>query len=153
MEKKSKIVLGVIVILIIISAAFLLYSENKHVQLGKAQFDLPSGFSANKIDDNHINISNNDVSLRISEYKNKNITIKDAVNHYIKTKENESSKCNITKFNVNDTEVYKTTIINNTNILHFWFEKNGTVYEIATYDGNSNTDSRVTEIINSMKLN
>jgi len=150
MKNKLKIVL-ILLLVVIIFMSCLFYIEHTQVKIGNSYFNLPIGCSENKIDENHINITNGNISLILSEYSSNNTDVKKTVKYYMDSKKNESLDCELDEKIINNNPTYKTTILNNTNIVHYWFIKNDKIYEIATHDGNSKTDSIVTEIITSMK--
>lgn len=153
MDNKSKIILILTVVIIILCSIFIFHQDSQKGEIGNTYFDLPNGFHEKKIQSNHVNITNGDVALLFTEYGENITDINVVVNYYITTKKNESLKCDLNEKMMNNTKVYKTTISNNTNIMHYWFIKNGRIYEISTHNGNSNTDNIVQGIINSMTTN
>jgi len=62
MKNKLKIVL-ILLLVVIIFMSCLFYIEHTQVKIGNSYFNLPIGCSENKIDENHINITNGNISL------------------------------------------------------------------------------------------
>ena len=143
MNKKTIIILIFIVSLVIIGY-FIVYEKN-HVTIDGANFKIPDGYHV--IDnDNTINITNNNNSISIAKKATGNIN--KSADYYINKKKNANISVQLSKMDINNKKVYQVTE-DNPSVLHYWFEKNGKVYEIGCLDANPNTYYVVKELIQS----
>ena len=86
----------------------------------------------------------NNIMIKV-KYKEANIGIVNPLSNLMKRIQlwanNDTKDINIT--------VYKTTIVNQTHSIHYWFVKNNNGYSIYTWDGDKKTDKMVEDLIRS----
>ena len=144
MNKKTIIILIFIVVLVIIGY-YMVFQNNNQVTIDGANFKIPNGYHV--IDENNsFNFTNNNNSIIISKRTTGNIN--KSVDNYMDNKKNANISVKLFKMDLNNKKVYQVTE-DNPAVLHYWFEKNGKVYEIGSWDANPNTDYVVKELIQS----
>lgn len=160
MKKEYMLAIGIVIIVLLIIGAFLfvksddLFANNSSIdnssqfQLGSYAFSLPDGYNVKNTTNGSVKISNGYNTIEMLCHDNKNV--KKFVNNYISKKENESKQVNLTNFTVKKTVVYKTTLSNDTGIVHYWFKKDNSTYTMYSMDANKNTDKVITQLIKSM---
>lgn len=147
LKKKNLIKLGallIIIALIILGVYFLDNPDN--VRIGDVNFKVPEGYTKNE-DSNQVNLTNGVNSICIS--KNIASGLEENVNHYINVKTSQKLNVTVENFTVGNVKVVKLDIVNDTTV-HYLFDINGKVYDIFTWNKNQDTDSLVTQLINSV---
>lgn len=157
MEKKS-IILIVIAILVVIGGVmayntFNNTTDDTHVKVGDATFELPSGFHEGKTNNaGDVNITNGYDSVFIKEYDHGNVT--KCINDYKKYKNNTNQTVKVSTVDINNITVYKSSIVNETNTIHYWFDYKDKVYSIYTWGGtdggSDNIESIASDLIKSL---
>lgn len=150
MEKKySIVVIAIITILVIMGLALYMgLFKEETIKVGETNFVLPSGFSAegiNEIGDLIISDHNNN-QIFLAEYKND--TVGDYIKHYIHERNLENQTISSSNFTIGSTTVYKTTN-KNTSSNHYWFVKDGKTYAIYNWNKIENMDNIVFDLIKS----
>ena len=136
--------------LFIAGFAYNMYMTEKNtIKVGNSIFDLPSGYSKEMKSNTEGIIKNKADTIGIQEYADNNI--KKYVNEYNVTKEKTGERLIIKTYKVNNTQVYKSTNMNNTRFVHYWFVNNNKVYTVYTWHDNNNTDKIVSHLINHAK--
>ena len=74
------------------------------------------------------------------------------MDNYVENNARNNLTLTLSNLTVGQHTVQKSVMDNNTEIVHYWFDFNGKVYEIYTRSANSNTDDVITELINSAKI-
>lgn len=153
MEDKSKLLIAVIFILLIILGFIVLNQQvnnsKNQVKVGATTFSIPNGFYEGSLNsDGDVNITNGYDTFFLKECGKGNMTkyIKDYKNY----KNNTTKNMSITNFTVDNTLVYKSTMLNESYIIHYWFKHDGIVYSMYTWSGNKKSDTIVSDLI---KLN
>ena len=154
MEKKFGLII-LIVILFLAIFGFMFFNQynnaENQIKVGNTLFNLPEGFhqgTANKAND--INVTNGYDTLFFKECGDSNITkyIKEYKNY--KHEENNTTIDNINNFTVKNIVVYKSTVVNESSSIHYWFDYNNKTYSIYTWSANGNCDSIVKDIVNNL---
>lgn len=93
-------------------------------------------------------MTNGKESICISKETGKNIN--STIEHYTKVKnETENVTVTTTSFMAGNIVVYKSEILQDNNTVHYWYEDNGNVYSIFTWNKSPNSDQIVSELIKS----
>ena len=155
MERKS-ILIAVVIILLVAIIGYLGYNQfvanDNQVKVGAATFTLPDGFhKGTPLKNGDTNITNGYDDFFIKDCGKDNIT--KYPKKYVKSieKKDNTTKVKIKNFTVNDTVVYKASIVNKTSNVHYWFDYNGEVYLIYSWSANKNFEKIVTDLISSVK--
>lgn len=146
----KKYIIPILIIILIIGGGLGLYITSQF-QVGTTYFSLPEGYHAKTHNNGVVNLTNGKDSLILNEYSSNHTDEKFPLNYYKTTKEKQNVTVKLENFSVYNIKVYKASITNGTDIYHYWFSKDGKVYEIASYNGNQNTDELVTTLIKSMR--
>ncbi|WP_406532112.1 hypothetical protein [Methanobrevibacter sp.] len=150
MEKKSILMILVILVLIFITGASASADFNTQAKVGSSTFDLPNGFHTVDSDKSDlVNITNGYDTLLLKECGTDNIT--KYVKTYVKNLKEDNKTVKVKNFTVDDIMVYKSVVVNDTDNLHYWFNHDGKVYVCYTHNGNDKTDSIVKDLIKSSK--
>lgn len=150
MNKKSIVLICVILIIFIGFLAYTNFTNQNDLKFNKTTFHLPDGFKEKGLTvSGDRNVSNGYESIYFHEYNNNDIN--NYVNNYIHERNESNFTAILTNFTVDNTTVYKTTIVNQTHSIHYWFVKNNNVYSIYTWDGDKKTDKIVEDLIRSAK--
>lgn len=148
MEKKSIIIILLVVILIGVTAFLFTHNFNgtNDVYVGNTKFYLPDGYhEGNQTEYGDVNITNGYSSVLIHNYSDNNVKkYRDDYSEYLL---NNNATPELRNFTVDDITIYKTTIVNNTQTMHYWFIKDNKTFSIYTWDGNSNMDSFIRDLI------
>ncbi|WP_405305364.1 hypothetical protein [Methanobrevibacter sp.] len=147
----NKKILLIIVLLVCVVAGFFIFNfagAQNYVNVNNAEFMVPEGYQV--IDQNYsVNLTKGDNFICIKKNISAN-NIKDAINDYIKAKEDKNHTTNLSNFTVNNTLVYKVTV-DGSHIVHYWFEKDGNIQELYTRTSEADTDKLISDMITSMK--
>lgn len=149
---KKILLIGAIVILLVLIVGFVHYpnfNQNEQIKIDNVIFNMPAGYNETTSNiSGEINITNGFNSMQISKCNESNI--KDIVNEYKTYKEKNNYSVSLSNFTIDDKEVYKVDVTNDTTI-HYWFTYNGKLYSIYTWDGNDNNDNIVSEFVKSAR--
>lgn len=149
MFNKKGIILVLIIILIVICGLGIYV--NNQFQVGTAYMAAPNGYHPETNENGVVNLTNGEDSLILNEYSNSSSDVEYSVNYYKNCKEKQNLSVELKTIYINDVKVYKTIVNNGTEVYHYWFVKEGNVYEFVSFDGDKNTDSMVSNLIKSMK--
>lgn len=150
MEKKYILIIIIIIVLIAIPLAVIYTDSSNQVQIGSNTFKLPQGFKVvDSSKSDVVNITNGYDTIYLKECGDNDIT--KYVNKYVKDIKDNNKTAKTKNFTVDNVIVYKSTVVNNTHTIHYWFEHNGKVYTCYTYDANKNTEDIVTDLIKNSK--
>lgn len=149
MNKKIIILVLVIISLLIAFCVFtnMPLKENE-IKVGNTIFTLPDGY--NKSDVNNfgtVNITNGNNSLSISAADDNDI-----IKYTTKYNQNAIDRNYTVKFSnftIGDMPIYKSTLLNNSKVAHYWFVDNDRVISISTWDADKNTEKNVLKLIES----
>ena len=150
MDKKVGIILLVVIILI----GCIGYMEfNKTsggedtVVIGDATFKLPSGYhvEASNASDGSINISNGDKSFYLLKYDTNNV--EKCIKEYLNYKKSAHYNITVTNTTVGNVKLYKSTIAETPDTVHYWFKLGKKVYSIYSWDKNEDLDNIVADLI------
>ena len=149
MEKKSIIIIIIALILVIIGAiAFTTFSNSSQITVGDATFEIPSGFHEGTLNSaGDVNITNGYDSVFIKVHNHSNIT--KAIKDYKKYKKENNQSVKVSTLNIDNIEVYKSTVTNESHTVHYWFVYKDKVYSIYTW-GSENIDDIATDLIKSL---
>ena len=146
------ILILLVILIAVLSIGFLFNSTDNKVEVGSTYFSLPSGFEQESMikEDNFVavNITNGKNTIKIVEYKNTNV--KNLIDNYIKIKNQDNHTVKVETLEIDSKPVYKSTDTSDSKIIHYWFEKNNKVYEIYSWDANSNTAGVIEKLISSV---
>lgn len=153
MNKIVKIAIIVILLLFLIGGFtyFTDFNQNKTIEIGKTTFSIPENYyKGNNNNLGAINLTNGTNSLFILEHETTDLHGY-LVNYtdYVQKDLNQSVKVTCSTVE-NSQNVYKVEKSNDTQIIHYFFVRNGKTYEIYTWDGNSQTDMIVENMIKSI---
>ena len=101
-------------------------------------------------DKNSAKITDENYTIYFSVHHNSDIH--NCILNYQKMKKNDCLKLDFSRCDINNLKVCKSIIVDDEYIMHFWFEYKGDVYEIYTWDGNSDVKKIILDIINSIRL-
>ncbi|MBQ6628193.1 MAG: hypothetical protein IJH65_05180 [Methanobrevibacter sp.] len=144
---KKLLAIGFIIIAILI-LGFCFYTYNT-VKIGNAYFTVPEGYHV--VDREYCSniTSETDHMCLVKEVSDDNIN--NVIEKYNAAKVSENDTLNFSKFSFGEVEVIKSISNKNPNVIHYWFVKDGMTYEAFTWDGDSNSDSLLKNLIHSMK--
>ncbi len=146
----SNKLLIILIIVILFLSGFYAYNElsNSTIKIGDTTFNIPEGYHEST--PNHlgaVNITNGNTSIFLSVYNDTNI-LKHA-NDYKKLLEKDNQTAIISNYTIGGAQIYKSTIIDLPNCVHYWFIKNNKTYDFYTWDGNKDVERIIIEFINS----
>lgn len=143
------ILLTIILLLLVGSILYDNFSTQHTVKVCDANFLLPEGYKDDGINKfGALTITNGKNPIYILGHDDSNIN--KYVGEYERVVKNKNETMTIENTTINNTIVYKTNNINNSDVTHVWFVKNGDTYEIYKYDNNPEFDSLVSYLINHM---
>lgn len=148
MNKKIIYILIIILILLVSFIGVFTYFQNT-IKVGEAYFTLPEGYEC-VANGAYTNITNDKNEYIILSYNDTN-DVKKVVNDYIKYNNNHNLSISLSNSNIGEYTVYKSTMENNTGIVHYWFVYNNKVYQIYTHSANSNVEKIICDLISSVK--
>lgn len=158
MDKKKLILIFVILIVLVAGAFFLIngFSNNPNtIKFDAAEFSLPEGYHTSiKVSSSvaeTINITNGTNVIYIVEYKNEG-DINQMINNYLDRMNSNNMSATVSQAHIGDTEVHVSNVENNTRIHQYWFNKNGHLYSIYTWNGDNNTDAIINSLIESIEF-
>lgn len=152
MKKKTIIIIILCIILIIIAGLVIFsHSINNTIKVGQTNFNIPQGYAEVYTKNNSANIIKGKNSIGIVCYDDNNIN--EHVNNYTLMKKNESIDIETREFNINNIQVFKSNAENDNSTIHYWFINNNKVYEICSWNGDSNTDNIARNLIESTNSN
>lgn len=149
--KKKEILMISLILILILAICFITYNQfyNSKINVGHATFVMPDGYyEGASTSDYEKNITNGFNSIIIYEYNNTNDITKE-VNNYVDDRSKYNYDVTIKTFMLKGNKVYKSTIKNDTNNVHYWFNHDNKLYTLYTRDANKNIDSLASEIITS----
>lgn len=110
---------------------------------------VPEGFHV--IDQNYsYNLTNDYDSILITKELESNDIDKE-VKNYVKFKKESNFTVSLSNFTVDGITVCKAKV-NENDAIHYWFEKDGKVYEMYTRSGGINSDKLVSDLIKTMEV-
>ena len=148
MNKRIIYFLIIILILLVTFIGFFSYFQN-NIKVGDAYFDLPNGYKCVS-EGLYTNITNDNNEYIILTYNNTD-DIKKIINDYIEYNNNHNLSISLSNSKIGENTVYKSTMDNNTHIVHYWFIYNKKVYQIYTHSANSNSEKIICDLISSVK--
>lgn len=119
------------------------FSSKNFFKIGKIFFYYPKNFY--QINFNPISISNDKYTISFLYHPNSNIDA--CLNNYLKMKQNDGFSVYFTKSAIKNIVLYKSTILNYENTVHFWFEYDDDVYEIYSWNGDSTLELLVLDLV------
>jgi hypothetical protein len=149
MNKKIILILAIILLLIIGFCVFtnMPLKENE-IKVGNTIFTLPDGYNKSDVNDfGNVNITNGNNSLSISA-ANDNDIIK-YTTKYNQNAIDRNYSINFTNITIGNIPVYKSTLLNNSQVTHYWFVDKEQVISISTWDADKNTEKSVLKLIES----
>lgn len=151
MEKPMKIIC--LCVIIILCVSFIIYhvnySNNKDsVKIDHTYFTLPNGYYKLNSGDNFLNITNGTTELYLYCFNDSDII--GHVENYTKMKNKDNITIEKSQFTINNTEVYKSYVKNETQVCHYWFVNDNKVYEMFTWHATPNTDKIVEKMVGSI---
>ena len=152
--KKKTIIIVILSIILIIIAGLVVFSyshNNNTIKVGQTNFNIPEGYAEVYTKNNSANIIKGKNSIGIACYNDTNI--KEHVDNYTLMKKNESINIETSEFNINNIKVFKSSAENDNSTIHYWFISNNNVYEICSWNGDSNTDNIARGLIESTNSN
>lgn len=155
-NRKILLIIGVLLLLCVVGA-FLYFNnafttnanDNNTFTVGPAKFTLPEGYNVAETKNTSTKISNKFNSVSVVWYNDKNIS--KYVDKYVKMKEKDNHKVNITNLTINNHLVYKSELGNDSSNVHYWFKYGNNTYSIYSPDANKNIDKLANQLIKSMK--
>lgn len=155
----KKIVFGIIFLIIfLVALAFVLnaFSFSDNCNVGEAFFELPSNYELDSTTILHkddyiiLNITNKKNVISVVEYKNGDL--QKVFSDYTQRKQNENISLDVSNLTIDNIKVIKSVNNADAKNVHFWFEKNGRVYEIFSWNADDNFEKNVESMIKSMRL-
>ena len=125
------------------------FSSQNFVKIANVCFYFPKSFYSVG-DKNSAKITDENYTIYFSVHHNSDIH--NCILNYQKMKKNDCLKLDFSRCDINNLKVCKSIIVDDEYIMHFWFEYKGDVYEIYTWDGNSDVKKIILDIINSIRL-
>ena len=154
MEKKFGLIIFIVILLLVIFGFmfFNQYHPENQIKVGNTIFGLPEGFhQGTNNTENDINITNGYDTLFFKECGDDNITkYINKYKKYIHDKNNNTTVVKINNFTVDNILIYKSTIVNDSSTIHYWFEYNNKTYSIYTWSGNNNYNNIVKDIVKTL---
>ena len=123
--------------------------SNNVIQIKNICIKIPNGFRE-VLSNADTKISNNNLSIYFKVYNNNKI--KDCIEDYKIKKYNDNQSVTLSKFETNDLSIYKTTINEHTNVVHFWFSHLQDVYDIYSWNADKNINSIFLNLLESVKF-
>lgn len=149
MEKKWIALIFVIILLVVGLIAFYNFStQENEVKIGNSTFKLPNGYFIGNSNNNITNLTDGTHEIYIGSYNDKNIN--KHVDSYVNDSMDNNRSIKISNFTVGKTLVYKSNI-KDSKTVHYWFVKNKNTYNIYSVDKNSEIDSTVIKLIESVR--
>lgn len=154
MEKKTKLLIFIIIILLLVIGfmSYNNYISKNQTKIGETTFIIPSGYYEGPQNNlGHKNITDGNHSIYITEYADNNVTghLND-MNNYFKNR-NHSTK--ISNFTYNGILVHELTLPNDQTCSYYYFENNNRTYSVYTWNSNENIEKILHDIIDSMQSN
>ena len=146
MKKKNILIIIIVLIILIGVANFTLLNNEKTVKVGDTTFSIPSGYNvgtSNNLGDT--NITNGENSIFIKEHSTTDLH--GYLTEYEKYVKSLNDTVKVTCSTVDNVNVYKVEKNNDSQVIHYFFVKNGRTYEIYVWDNNPNLDNLVPELI------
>lgn len=153
----KKIIYGIVLLIIflcIIAFVFNGFSFSEQCNVGNAFFDLPKNYQIDSTSIKHtedsvlINITNRKNTISIVEFNDDNL--EKYFKKYQEHKNNGTDLLEISNLTINNMTVRKSVDKTDNHFVHYWFIKNGKVYEIYTWDADEDFDENVEFMINSI---
>lgn len=151
MEKKSIFILVIIIIalLAICIMAFNHTSENKFT-VGDAEFTLPDGYEV-KSNKDVVTIANGGKNFSITSYNDSKID--KHINEYKTSKEKNNKTITVSHItDKNNKQLVKSTVVNATSNVHYWFNYHGKTYTIYTSNAGEDADQTVFKMVSSLDI-
>lgn len=147
MNKKIIVIIGVIIVILI--AVFFFYTQNT-VKIGNSYFTIPDGYHV--VDEgDYVNLtSGSNYICLVKECADENIN-KSIEKYESSKKVNGNDTLHFSNFSSADINVIKSVSNKDSNVVHYWFVKDGKTYEAFNWAGNSNSDNLLINLIKTMK--
>ncbi|WP_405309200.1 hypothetical protein [Methanobrevibacter sp.] len=147
--KKIIIILCAIIIVLVAFIGvntFTSTSNANSIMVGNTSFIVPEGYiSINNNGSTNITNGNNSIGLVCYADNDVNKHVKD----YEDSKKLANESVSVSEFEVKNIKVYKSDL-GDSKTFHYWFLNNGEVYELHTWDGDSNTDQVIHKLVESI---
>ena len=149
MEKKSKYMIVIIVVMLLIFGLSSLSGYLNHtVKLGDVEFTLPEGFYKKDTGKSgKVMITDGENEITMINYDDDNI--KDHIQKYEDYVNSNNQTVKIKNFKSDGVKVYKSTIKENPKVIHYWFNKDGKTYSLYTSKANDGTEEIILNLIGS----
>lgn len=152
MEKKSMIIMGVIIIVIILIAFMGVSkfsstesSDSSTVRVGNVNFKIPEGFHEEDNDKStDIKLTDGKHSILLNAYNGRNATA--YAEEYLNS---QNSSAKFSNFTIGDKIVYRVAN-NSSGSVNYWYAHNDKVYKFSTWGSYDKSDSTVISLIESM---
>lgn len=140
-----------ILILVLLIGGFIVYFNFFNydtVKVGTTEFILPEGYHDDGFNEfGAVSITNGKNHIFLIEF-NDTDEYKHA-NEYLKSKADTNETLYLSKFDMGNRTLYKSSNSEKPSNVHYWFEKGNKSYEIYKWDGNPNMDNIVLDFFNS----
>lgn len=141
-----------LIIFLLIIMGFLLFnnfSTQNTVKVGDANFLLPNGYKEDGVNKfGALTITNGTNQFYIIKHDDSNVSRH--ISEYEKLVKEKNESMTIKNITMSNTIFYKTNNIDNPQVVHYWFVKNGNTYEIYKYNENNEFESQVMYLYNHM---
>lgn len=137
----------ILILLVAIIGAFTIFQND--IKVGDAYFTLPEGYKC-VANGAYTNITNDNDEYIILSYNNTN-DVKKVINDYVEFNKNHNLTVSLSNSQVGEYKVYRSTMDNNRQIVHYWFVYDNKVYQIYTHSANSNSEKIICDLISSVK--
>ena len=131
-----------------------LLNKKNIIRIENILFNIPNEFhvfSYNSDLYSYDKITDNTTTLQFTLESNYGNPCINFVNAYINYLKRENGSPNYEKITINNIDIHKVKN-NHVDTIRYWFEKDGTVIQIFTYDCNEYTDSNIEYIIRNMEI-
>lgn len=156
---EKRIVFGIILLIIILGVlAFIFngFSFSNSCNVGEAFFDLPSNYQLDSTAIQHkegyvvVNITNGKNIISIIEYEDGDL--EEVFQNYSNKRNNENYSLEVSNLTIDNNLVIKSVKYTDYKNVHYWFAKNGRVYEIFSWDTDENFEKNVEFMIKSIRF-
>ena len=155
MQIKSIYVILIIVVMLLVfgfTSLNNLSNLDPTVKFGNVEFTLPDNYyKKDTTDSGNVVITDGDKEITILRYDDKNV--KNHIQKYEDYVKSKNQTIKLKDFKAGGMQVYKSTINENSKVIHYWFVKNGKTYSIYTSNADKNTGDIILNMIKSCKAN
>lgn len=146
MDIKKILIIIVFIIGIAIAINTIVTASANSIEVNGTHFTLPEGYKCTA-NDKYAIITNGAEKLNINCYDTTDI--QNLTDSYVDYNAKHNLSITITTSNIDNTEIYKSTMDSNPKIIHYWFVHNNKVYHIYSQTATSNTENVVNSLIKS----